>query len=98
LVGAGIRGSAKPWLLALLAVAAGMGSWWYLVPDSMPGPIRALLPASPQANPVLYKWRDAKGGLHITDEPPLDRPYETLKYNPKTNVVPSVVPPPGTHP
>ena len=91
-------GRATPLLLALIAVGVGAGSWWYLAPDSVPAPIKALLPVSPKANPVLYKWRDAKGGLHITDTPPADRPYETLKYNPNTNVVPSVVPPPGTHP
>jgi Domain of unknown function (DUF4124) len=97
LIGVSAHGRAMPWLLALIAVAAGAGSWWYLMPDSVPGPIKALLPVSPKANPVLYKWRDAKGGLHITDTPPVDRPYETLKFDPKTNVVPSVVPPPGTN-
>jgi hypothetical protein len=93
-----MRGRATPWLLALIAVAAGAGSWWYFMPDSVPDPIKAMLPVSPKTNPVLYKWRDAKGGLHITDTPPTDRPYETLKYNPNTNVVPSVIPPPGTKP
>ena len=91
-----MRGSTTPWLLLLLAVAAAAGSWWYFIPDSVPGPIKAILPVSPKSNPVLYKWRDAKGGLHVTDTPPADRPYETLKYDPNTNVVPSVVPPPGT--
>jgi Domain of unknown function (DUF4124) len=98
LIGVSVHGRAMPWLLALIAVAAGAGSWWYLMPDSVPGPIKAMLPVSPKANPVLYKWHDAKGGLHITDTPPVDRPYETLKYNQNTNVVPSVVPPPGTNP
>lgn len=36
----------------------------------------------------LYKWRDDKGRLHVTDQPPPDRPYETVRYDPKTNVVP----------
>ena len=92
-----VRGRAVFWLLALIALAAA--AWWYLAPDTVPGQLKAMLPASPKANPVLYKWRDAKGGLHVTDTPPTDRPYETLKYNPNTNVVPSVVPlpPPGTH-
>ena len=94
-----MRGRAAPWLLLLLAVSAAAGSWWYFMPDSVPGPIKALLPVSPKSNPVLYKWRDAKGGLHVTDTPPVDRPYETLKYDPNMNVVPSVLPPPpGTKP
>jgi hypothetical protein len=92
-----IRGRALIFFLVLLTLAAA-GSWWYLAPDTLPGFVKAQLPASPKSNPVLYKWRDAKGGLHVTDTPPTDRPYETLKYNPNTNVVPSVVPPPGTTP
>ena len=83
-------------LLAIAAVVAG--AWWYVAPDTLPGFVKAQLPPSPKSNPVLYKWRDAKGGLHVTDTPPTDRPYETLKYNPNTNVVPSAVPPPGTTP
>lgn len=84
-------------LIVLIAIAAS-AAWWYFAPDSLPAPLKALVPASPKANPVLYKWRDAKGRLHVTDTPPTDRPYETLKYNRDTNVVPSVVPPPGaTH-
>jgi len=31
--------------------------------------------------------------VHFTSTPPTDRPYETLRYDPKMNVVPSVVPP-----
>lgn len=91
-------GRAVPWLLALLALTAWAGSWWYLAPESVPGPLKAVLPVSPSANPLLYKWRDGKGQLHVTDTAPTDRPYETLRYNPNTNVVPSVVPPPGKKP
>lgn len=92
-----IRGRALIFFLVLLAVAAA-GCWWYFAPDSLPGLLQAHVPRSPNATPRLYKWRDAKGGLHVTDTPPTDRPYETLKYNPNTNVVPSVVPTPGTKP
>ena len=40
------------------------------------------MPASPHTGPALYKWKDAKGGVHVTDTPPTDRPYETLRYDP----------------
>jgi hypothetical protein len=60
----------------------------------MPDAVRRQLPVSARANPGLYRWRDDKGRPHVTDTPPTDRPYETLKYDPKTNVVPTVVPPP----
>jgi hypothetical protein len=90
---AAVRGSALPWVLLLLALI-GAACWWYFAGDSLPGPIRAIVPASPRAAPLLYKWRDAKGGLHVTDQPPADRPYETVRYDPNVNVVPSVVPAP----
>jgi hypothetical protein len=95
--GASSRGGASAWLLVLLAAAAAAIAWWYFAPDSLPAPVKSLVPASPRAAPPLYKWRDAKGGLHVTDVPPTDRPYETVRYDPNVNVVPSVMPP-GTPP
>jgi uncharacterized protein DUF4124 len=90
------HGGALPWVLALIAIAASLG-WWYFAPETLPASVRTLVPASPRAMPLLYKWRDAKGGLHITDVPPTDRPYETVHYDPNVNVVPNVMPL-GTHP
>ena len=87
------QGGALPWLLALLAAAAGLAAWWYFAPDTLPKSLTALAPPSPRAAPALYKWRDAKGGLHVTDVPPTDRPYETVRYDPNVNVVPNVMPP-----
>jgi hypothetical protein len=88
-------GKAVLWVLALLVAAAA--AWWYFAPQTMPGAVKAALPSSPNALPEVYKWRDAKGGLQITSTPPTDRPYETLHYDPKLNVVPSVTPPPPQH-
>lgn len=76
------------WLLALLALAA---AWWYYAPQSLPAALRQAAPASPNARsatPTLYKWRDAQGRLNVTDEPPKDRAYEAVQYDPNTNVVP----------
>ena len=77
----------------LLLLLAGAGAWWYLAPDTLPAFVKTQLPASPKSNPVLYKWRDAKGGLHVTDTPPADRPYETVRYDPNANVLPTGVAP-----
>jgi hypothetical protein len=77
-------------LAALLAVAAV--AWWYFAPDTLPVALRHAAPPSPNlttAPPQLYRWRDAKGQLHVTDVAPADRPYETVRYNPDTNVVPA---------
>lgn len=51
------------------------------------------MPESPNANPPLYEWRDAHGRLHVTDTPPPDRPYKTLHFDPKANVLPPGVAP-----
>ncbi|WP_257388123.1 DUF4124 domain-containing protein [Tahibacter caeni] len=77
------------WTLVLLALAAA--AWWYYAPHTLPTALRHSAPVSPNAQsatPTLYKWRDAQGRLNVTDEPPKDRPYETVRYDPNTNVVP----------
>lgn len=90
------RGQAgRIWPALLVLILAGAGwAWWYVAPDTLPDAVRRQLPQSARANPVLYKWKDEKGRWHVTDTPPADRPYEKLHYDPRTNVVPSVVPPP----
>jgi hypothetical protein len=85
-------GRAGVLFLVLLAVAAAGGAWWYYAPQSMPGWLAHKIPSSPSLGPPLYKWRDAQGRLHVTDTPPADRPYETVRYDPNANVVPSTSP------
>ncbi len=80
------------WVLAALVAAAA--AWWYAAPQTLPSVVKAALPVSPNASPEVYKWHDARGRLQITSTPPADRPYETLRYDPKLNVVPSVTSPP----
>lgn len=85
------QGRAALALLAAIAALAAM-AWWYFAPDTLPVALRHAAPPSPNltaAPPELYKWRDANGQLHVTDVAPKDRPYETLRYNPDTNVVPA---------
>ena len=82
------HGRASIALLVVLALLAAGVAWWYFAPQSMPGWLARVAPASPSLGPPLYKWRDARGRLHVTDQPPADRPYETVRYDPNTNVVP----------
>jgi hypothetical protein len=82
-------GRANVLFLCLLALAAAAGTWWYFAPQSMPGWLARKVPSSPSLGPPLYKWYDAQGRLHVTDTPPTDRPYETVRYDPNANVVPS---------
>jgi hypothetical protein len=83
-----VRGRALLTLIVALAIAAA-AAWWYFAPHSLPAFVRQQLPESPKANPPLYEWRDAQGRPHVTDTPPTDRPYKTLHFDPKTNVLPS---------
>jgi hypothetical protein len=86
------RGRALPYVIVLLAIAAA-AAWWYFAPRTLPAIVRANLPESPQANPPLYEWRDAQGHLHVTDAPPPDRPYKTVRFDSKANVLPPGVAP-----
>ena len=42
--------------------------------------------AAEDARPVLYRWRDANGTLHVTDEPPKGRKYERIDREPKPGI------------
>lgn len=84
--------SAFLWVLLLLLAAAG--GVWYFRPDLLPARLEQALPNHP-STPALYKYRDDRGQWVIADRPPADgRPYETVRVDPNTNVVPaSSIPP-----
>ena len=42
---------------------------------------------------LLYKWKDDQGRWNVTDQPPAGRPYEAVRVDPDTNVLPAGVPP-----
>ena len=84
-----MRGRAGIVLLLILAIGAAGAAWWYFAPQTMPDWVARKVPGSPSLGPPLYKWRDAKGHLQVTDTPPADRPYETVRYDPAINVVPT---------
>ena len=85
----GAQGRASFLFMVLVALIAAVVAWWYFAPASMPAWLARSVPASPKLGPPLYKWRDDKGRLQVTDKPPADRAYETVRYDPNTNVVPS---------
>lgn len=99
------------------AVAAGLAlgavlGWWSLqrersaadpaVGSGTEAPAEAPADAETRPGPPLYRWRDEAGTLHITDQPPADRPYEVVKLRDDQNVVslrgPAPEPEPGTVP
>lgn len=77
----------------LIVIAAALAAWWFFAPQTMPRWLTRDVVTRMSDSPPLYKWRDAKGRLHVTDKPPADRPYETVRYDPNTNVVPSTTTP-----
>jgi hypothetical protein len=85
----GAQGRASFLFTFLVALIAAIAAWWYFAPASMPPWLARSVPASPKLGPPLYKWRDDKGRLQVTDKPPADRAYETVRSDPNTNVVPS---------
>jgi len=81
-------------VIVLVAVAAGA---YYVYRN--PTVVSSLVEGTPLERTVrdtlgttrLYKWRDAKGTVHITDEPPPEgTTFEKLEYQNDANVVPAV--------
>jgi hypothetical protein len=81
-------------VIVLLAVAAG-AYYVYRNPTS----VSPLVEGTPLESTVretlgttrLFKWRDAKGTVHITDKPPPEgTKFEKLEYQNDANVVPSL--------
>ena len=81
-------------VIVLVAVAAGA---YYVYRN--PTVVSTLVEGTPLESTIrdtlgttrLYKWRDAKGTVHITDEPPPEgTKFEKLEYQNDVNVVPSV--------
>lgn len=71
------------WLvLGLAAVAAA--AWWATreSPEQARAKQaraeRAAAGIAEDARPVLYRWRDEGGVLHVTDQPPAGRDYEKV--------------------
>ncbi len=81
-------------LLLLALIAAALWAWWTYAPESVPKVVREQLPvAAPAPAPMLYKWKDAQGRWNVTDQPPAGRPYEAVRVDQDTNVLPAGVPP-----
>lgn len=76
----------------LLLLAAAAAYVWRYEPARLPAEWRQANPHSSEYRPVLYRWKDAAGVVQVTDRPPPDRPYETLRIDPGTNVVPLAPP------
>jgi len=80
-------------MLVTIALLAGAAAWvWYRAPQHLPLELRRDNPNSRDYAPKVYRWKDEAGRTQLTDQPPAGRPYETVRIDPDTNVVPDTLP------
>lgn len=80
------------WAIAF-GLLAGIALAWWLSRDppdvSREKQARAEQAAAANAEdarPVLYRWRDDAGSLHITEQPPKGRRYEKVDVQPREGI------------
>lgn len=81
----------KPLAMLVLAVTLTAAAWWWFtteMPRRERERARAAEVARAQAEQAssLYRWRDADGVLHITDQPPKGRKYERVGRDPQDGI------------
>ena len=82
--------------LAIIVLAVAAGAYYVYRNPTVVSPLVEGTPLERTVRDALgttrvYKWRDAKGTVHITDEPPPEETkFEKLEYQNDANVVPSV--------
>lgn len=81
-------------LLAIVIVALAFGGYYlYQNPHEVEPFVKGTPLEAAAGVTSFYRWRDVKGSLNITDEPPPDGiPYEIVRYRHDTNIVPSPEP------
>lgn len=83
-------------LLVIVLVAVAAGAYYIYRNPTIVSPLVEGTPLERTVRETLgttrvYKWRDAKGIVQITDEPPPEgTKFEKLEYQNDANVVPSV--------
>lgn len=83
-------------VLVTIGLLAAAAAWvWRYEPERLPQEWRRENPNSRDYMPALYRWHDDQGRVQLTDTPPKDRRYETVRIDPNRNVVPTTLPPPG---
>jgi hypothetical protein len=77
------------WTFLVLGSAAGVVGYYYLHPEELPAWAARTEMGRDLQRITVYRWQDAAGRWHITDQPPADgAPYQTETYTPDTNVLP----------
>ncbi len=80
------------WLVVALAAIGWTAGYYYLHPEALPEWAARTPLGHDLQTTTVYKWQDAKGGWHITNQPPPSGvSYSIEKYAHDTNVVPPLV-------
>lgn len=81
------------WLALLVGLLVGAGiAWWQSrdtpeqLRDRHQRAERAAAAQARDAEPVLYRWRDAAGVLQVTEQPPKGRPYQRVPREAKAGI------------
>lgn len=81
------------WLALLVGLLVGAGiAWWQSrdspeqLRDKQQRANRAAAAQAHDAEPVLYRWRDANGVLQVTERPPKGRPYQRIPREAKAGI------------
>ena len=80
------------WALAA-GLAVGIGLAWWLSRETPEQAARkreraerAAAAMAEDAKPVLYRWTDADGVVHLTDKPPKGRKYRKIDMRPQDGI------------
>ena len=77
------------WAIILLTAFGGVGTYFYLYPESLPDWATRTSIGQDLQTTTVYKWQDASGARHISDQPPPSGiEYQVEKYTRDTNVLP----------
>jgi hypothetical protein len=75
--------------LILVAVIGGVIAYYYFYPESLPEWATKTTVGRQLQTTTIYKWQDASGGWHVSDQPPPSgTKYQIEKYSRDTNVLP----------
>ena len=83
------QGRALLWVIVLLLAIGAGGVYFYLNPESLPKWASRTSIGQDLQTTTVYKWQDASGDWHISDQPPpAGTEYKVEGYTRDTNVLP----------
>jgi len=83
------RGWRLFWWLLVIGGLGAVAGYYYLHPEALPRWAAKTELGRELQTTRVYKWQDASGAWHVSDQPPPDgTPYQQESYTHETNVLP----------